>query len=315
MERVCELHTESARQAVRQLLVAARRGGQALVHDHAHQRHAQGGPDRARELREGGRRAHLPRRHRVLHGQDEHLHHRAQPDAGDDHVPRSDAVRRVGPHPVEQEHPDPEHDRADDRVRPVAADPRDELPRHEARRHRAEHERREHDARGSRRRADHALYEERHEGDRAEHRHADERDADDARPDRPVPEQVEGQDRLTRAMLEPGEERERKRRRRERPDDVAGAPRVLAPAPDEAEQETRRPGRERARPGPVDRVLSPRRPLRHGQVHDEEREPAHRQVDVEDPAPARVVDEEAADTALGPTSVSITCARSGIAMK
>ena len=51
-------------------------------------RHAERRPDRARELRQRGRRAHRVDRHRVLHADDERLHHQSLPDAGDHRVER-----------------------------------------------------------------------------------------------------------------------------------------------------------------------------------------------------------------------------------
>ena len=51
------------------------------VDDHAHDRHADRRADRARELGQRRRGAHLRAPHRVLHGEDEDLHDRADADA------------------------------------------------------------------------------------------------------------------------------------------------------------------------------------------------------------------------------------------
>ena len=106
-------------------------------------------------------------------------------------------------------------------------------------------------------------------------------DEDDA-----VVEDVERQDRLLDAALPEAEDREQDGRSGERAENVLGAPAVLAPAPDEPEQERGRAEREENGPGPVDRVRKPLAAPRHGQGDDEQREPADREVHVEDPAPA-----------------------------
>ncbi len=56
---------------------------------------------------------------------------------------------------------------------------------------------------------------------------------DDARRDGRVAQQVEGKDRLAHAPLDEPEDGEQHDRRRQRADDLARAPRVLASAPDE----------------------------------------------------------------------------------
>src|SRR5215468_2719953 len=57
----------------------------ALVDDHAHHGDTDGRADRAGELGERRCRAHGLAPDHVLHREDEHLHHRADPDPGDDH--------------------------------------------------------------------------------------------------------------------------------------------------------------------------------------------------------------------------------------
>src|SRR6185369_3425779 len=86
----------------------------------------------------------------------------AEPDARDDHRLRGVGVGRVDPEPPEHQLAEPEHDRPDQRVRPVAPRPRDDLAGEEAGRDRAEQKRRQHHARRGRRRSDHALHEQRH---------------------------------------------------------------------------------------------------------------------------------------------------------
>ena len=166
-----------------------------------------------------------------------------------DHVARRLAVRRRDVHPPEQQHPDRQHERAEDDVPAVAAGARDELPGEHRRRHRAEHQRRQHDAGRGRRRADHALHEERHVRDRPEHRHADERHARDAPGDDRVAQDLERQDRLARAALDEREDaRAAPRRATSAPTTCALVPRVLLAAPDEPEQERADPRREQPAP-------------------------------------------------------------------
>ena len=78
---------------------------QAVVDDRAHDRDAERRADLAPELRQRGRRADVRARDGVLNREHEHLHHRADADAGDDHVARRLAVRRRDVHPPEQQHP------------------------------------------------------------------------------------------------------------------------------------------------------------------------------------------------------------------
>ena len=170
--------------------------------------------------------------HDVLDRDHEHLHHQAEPDPRDDHVPRRLEARRRGVHAREQEEPGAEDHRPGEGIRPVVAASRDPLPGDRARDHGADEERRQHDARGGRRGADHALHEERHVGDRPDHRHR--RDPDRGHPgrNRSRSEQVVRQDRLGRAPLHEGECREEDRRPpgvrrgpRRRPTGTAGRPR------------------------------------------------------------------------------------------
>ena len=110
------------------LRVELRATRQALVYDHAHQRHAECRADRASELGERRRGAHRPHRDCVLDHEHEHLHHEPEPDPRDDHVPRGLGIRRRGIHARQEEEPRPEDDRPGDRVRPVTPAPRDPLP-------------------------------------------------------------------------------------------------------------------------------------------------------------------------------------------
>ena len=71
------------------------------------------------------------------------------------------------------------------------------------------------------------------------------------------------------------------------------------PAQTSASRRDGRPGGEQDEAAVVDRVHPLLRPLRHRDRDDEEGEDADRQVDVEDPAPARVVDDEAAESRAG----------------
>src|SRR5205807_644030 len=90
MERIREVTAEHWREPVHAEALAgpARLLRQALVHDHADDRHTDRRADRARELRQRRCRTHRAAADRVLYGEDEHLHHRPDPDAGDDHVAR-----------------------------------------------------------------------------------------------------------------------------------------------------------------------------------------------------------------------------------
>ena len=196
-------------------------------------------------------------------------------------------------HPREQERAGSQHQRPDEGVRPVAAGPRDDLARDDARRHRAEHERGQNDTGRGRGGADHALDEKRYKADRPEHRRSDEAHADDARGDGPVPQHVEGQDRLAHAPFGEAKRREQHDRGNERSDDVARAPRIVPPTPDEPKEERRRSEPEQRGTKPVDRMLLLLPPPRHRHEDHGERNDADGQVDVEDPPPRHVGDEPA----------------------
>ena len=159
---------------------------------------------------------------------------------------------------------------------------------------RAEHEGRQHDARRGRRGADHSLNEQRHERDRPEHRHPDERHAGNPSSDRRAPQEVEGEDRLAHAPLDQTERARAAARGRERPDHLrASSTAYWRPPHTSPSRSAAVPPASSAAPSQsieCSRLLAP---LRHRNRITTSASAADRQVDVEDPAPARVVDDEA----------------------
>ena len=158
-------------------------------------------------------------------------------------------------------------------------------------------ERREHDARRRRRRADHALHEERHVGDRPEHRHADQPMQSDARRARSrFCRTSNGRiGSSTRRSHEPNTTARTTADARARRSPAASPTRTALPPQTSPSRSEVVAGREQSRADPVDRAPDHVAAARHREPDDDERDPADGQVHVEDPAPARVVDDEAAD--------------------
>ena len=75
---------------------------------------------------------------------------------------------------------------------------------------------------------------------------------------------------------------------------MSAPPAVLPAAPDQAEQERRAARREQRGTAPVDRTIGVWRAARHRHRDHRKRERADGKVDVEDPPPRRVVDDEPA---------------------
>jgi hypothetical protein len=157
------------------------------------------------------------------------------------------------------------------------------------------HERGELETRSRRARPLRDLQVERQEGDRAEQREADD-EANGARGrERPVPEERKRQDRFRRTPLDEHERRQQDDARDDQPDDLRRTPGPGRPAEAREEDDRRQVGRKQRGAEVVHRVPAK---LRRGAERDRdhgEREEADRDVDVEDPAPAQVVDEEAAE--------------------
>ncbi len=141
---------------------------------------------------------------------------------------------------------------------------------------------------------DHLLVE-RQVGERAEQREADHEadragDAEDV-----VAEQGRRQNRFVGAAFGPDERRQRDDSDQSQPDDLRRGP-VVAGAAEGGQQDDRRErDAQQNRPGVVDPVLATFGDARQRCREDRHREDPERHVDVEDPAPARVAGEEAAD--------------------
>ena len=159
----------------------------------------------------------------------------------------------------------------------------------------AEHHRRHQKARLGRAVALDDLQVQRHERDRAEEGEPD-HEADGAgRSERRVAEELERQDRLGGARLDQREQREQCGAADDRGEHPRSAPRVARAAEARVEDHAGQARGEDDRAEPVDPM-----PLCHllrlegGRDH-RQRSRAERQVDVEDPPPREVVDEEAAE--------------------
>ncbi len=108
-------------------------------------------------------------------------------------------------------------------------------------------------------------------------------------------EELERQKRLRRAALDEDEGNEEPDADRDQRDALQRSPRFGRSAEAREEHDARESAGERRRTEIVDRVPHVLRArVEHG-ADDEQRERADRQVHVEDPAPAEVVDEEAAE--------------------
>jgi hypothetical protein len=145
----------------------------------------------------------------------------------------------------------------------------------------------------------HDLQIERQERDRAEERDADDEADRACRRKSLVAEELERQNRLGGSRLDEREEGEQRDAARDHDEQRGRSPRVRRSAEAGVEDDAREAAGEDERPEVIDLVPPARLArLEHGPDHGD-REDADREVDVEDPAPREVVDEEAAEQRPG----------------
>ena len=195
----------------------------------------------------------------------------------------------------EQRHADRGDRGPRDRERAVTPRARDDLPAHDGGEQQPGHHRRQLQAGARRIAAAHDLQEERQEGDRAEERDPDDEPHGRAHHEDAVAKQRQRQDRLARAPLGEREEDEQDDTDDRESNDLRRSPRVCRAAEArEQDDGTEATGEERGAEI-VDRVLQALRGRVERGSDDEKGDDADRHVDVEDPAPRQVVDEEAPD--------------------
>ena len=185
--------------------------------------------------------------------------------------------------------------RAGDRERLVAAEPGDQLAAPDRRDEDARHHRDEEQPRLGGAVPLDDLQVQRQERDRAEEREPDD-EADQARRrERPVPEELGREDRLGGPPLDEREGDEQRDAEHRQADDLHGAPRPGRPAEAREEHDRREPAGEEHRAEVVDRVPHVLGGAVERDGDHRERGGPQRQVDVEDPPPREVLDEEAAE--------------------
>ena len=176
--------------------------------------------------------------------------------------------------------------------RPVAGD---HPAAHDRGRQQPEHQGQQLEPRARRALALDDLEEHGHVDDRAEQREPD-GEADRARGDEdPVAEQRERHDRLARSRLGQDEQREQHRRDHDEADDLRRAPVVGRAAEADRQDQRGEPAGEERRAEPVDPVPDALDRRVEDDADDHERDDPDRDIDVEDPAPRQVVDEESAE--------------------
>ncbi len=172
---------------------------------------------------------------------------------------------------------------------------RDDLAADDGRDEEPAHHRRELETRARRAAAAHDLEEERQECDRAEERDADDEPDRRADDEDAAAEERQWQDRLLRALLDEREEHEQRDAGDAHDDDLRRAPRIRVPTEARQQNEGREPTCEQRRAEVVDDVVHPIGGRVERRADDDEREHSDGQVDVEDPPPREVVDEEPSD--------------------
>jgi hypothetical protein len=272
---------------------------EAVGEDRAADGHAEAAADRAEEGRPGGRHAEVAVVDVVLHGEHEHLHDEADPQAEDEHVERAFEGARVRAHRREPPEADDHERGTGDRERAVVTPPRDDLPAADRGDEQPEDQRQQLEAGAGRRGAGDDLQEERQVGRRAEEAEADD-EADRARHgEHAAGEQAHRQHRLGRALLDRDEQRGGGDGDDAEADDLPRAPAVGLAAQARRQHEAAGGEAEQDRAEHVDACLATL--LWHAQGDRDHRkgDDPDRQVDVEDPAPRGVVDQEAADQRPG----------------
>ena len=214
---------------------------------------------------------------------------------------QSGGVQPGGGHAQVRQHVDADrHDHCpDDRQDLVAAGPAGHLTRDQRGHRRAEHQRDQRQAAARGRVMLDGLLEERQEGQRAEHGQAEQQAHRGGQREVTVPEDVQRQHRLGGPGFDHEECGQRQCGDDSQHDDLPGAPRVLAAAPAGHQHDRRRSDRDDCGAQVVDLVLhSPARQVQRGPQVDQ-RGPADRHVDVEDPAPGPVLRDVTADQRPG----------------
>lgn len=268
---------------------------EAAGEDGAEDGHAEGGADGAEEGGAGGGDAQVLVGDGVLHDEDEDLDDQAEADAEGEEVEAHLQVAGVLPQPVQQEQPG---------GRDAGARDGEDLPVARAGDELAGDGRGDEDPRDHRQHVDagegggdaaHDLEEGRQVGHRAEHGETDD-EADHRRQGEGVDaEEPQRQHRFGGPALHPDEPGAEEDGEHRQTDDLRGAPRPGGAAERRGEHEAGGDGGDQEGPQVVDDV--PGRSGRdvQGGGDDHEGDRAERHVDVEDPAPAEVLGEDAAE--------------------
>ena len=232
---------------------------------------------------------------RVLGGEHEHLHDETEAEPENDHVAGDDERRGVGVDGGEQPEPEGRERRPCDRERPVVAEAGDQLPARDRGDQQAGHHRRDQQPRGGRTVALHVLEVERQVRDGPEERQADDEadgagDGEDA-----DAKELQRQDRLSSPRLHEHERGKHDDTCDDEGDHLRRAPGVGRAAETRVEDDRGEAAREQDRAEVVDRLPGSIGASLEDDADHGERDEADRQVDVEDPAPGEVVDEEAAE--------------------
>ena len=263
--------------------------------DRTEDRRPQRSADRAKEGRGGGRDPQLRIGNRVLDREDQHLHHKAQAKPKDEHVERG--LERAGLRIQAREEVQTDRaDRgADDGKDLVAPGPRDHLARADRGREQPGHERDELEAGSGRAEATDDLLEEGQVGECAEQCEPDD-EADHARDhEDAVAKELERKNRLGGPMLDQDECCECQRGERPEADGERGVPCIGRAAEGGQQHQGREADAQQNGAQVVDAVLLAFADARQCDRENREGQGSQRDVDVEDPAPARVGGEEPAD--------------------
>ena len=198
-------------------------------------------------------------------------------------------------HAGQEENANRHHRRSGNRPKTVLSRLGNDLPRTDRHDEQARHQRQEPDTGQGRRDAAYYLEERRQVDDRPEHREPDDEADNACDPEGAHLEEVQRQHRLGGTALNDHEHAHQDHAQYGEGDDRGRSPGVRGPTEACEQYERGRRSREHRSPEVVDDVVDPSQVAWHPAGYDNESNRTDREVDVEDPAPREVIDEEPAE--------------------
>ncbi len=265
---------------------ARRRRREIVGQNGAEHRHADGRADLPEELARAGGDPQLTPLDGVLGREVEHALRRAQTQTQQRHAPHQIKQARVWRRLGQQEGRQGGRRRAPDHDLLVAAEPVDDEAADGRRRDQTNGQRRHRQAAGRGRQSQPQLHIQRQERHHPHEGHEHQKGRQVGGGERAIAKQVQGDDRIVDPGLDQQESDHRNRGAAQQRENGRRGP-TRRPPPAQRQQQRHEGGQQQARAGEIDASADPVRQARHLDQHHEQRQPRQRQIDIEDPPPAR----------------------------